>query len=415
MTYIKKSGGEDKSERLLVLAVDIDNDLYRKTGIRGPVLGRVQNLSAATQLSLADPEESDANTMFSAVKLYDELKSKGYSVNIATITGAESEGYEADREIARQLEMVLTQYKADSCVFVTDGASDERVLPLVESRIKINSVKVVTIKQAKGLENTYFTVLEKLKEPHYARIIFGIPALLLLLFAISYALGLGWILPVALIGIYLAIKGFGFEDEFLESFRGFGASTGRTSFVFYLGSLAFLLAGIFVGYGNYASYEASGLQNAWLYAIEGFLFLLPVVLLLYLIGRIMDARRSRYVFRNFKYGMYIGSSILFWIVSYSLVAWIIGQIYFSQFLIYIIIAIAIEIAISNFTSWLRKRAVISRNIKGKEVVNELGALIGKVLKIDARKGMMQVSTSFGNNIVYSIDRIVDVSDKIVVR
>jgi len=132
----EKTGIKNKDERLLVLAVDIDNDLYRKTGISGPVLGRVQNLNAATQLSLADPEETDANTMFKAVKIYDELKKEGYLVNVATITGSETEGYAADREVARQLELVLDQYKADACVFVTDGASDNRVLPIIESRIK---------------------------------------------------------------------------------------------------------------------------------------------------------------------------------------------------------------------------------------------------------------------------------------
>ena len=63
----------EKSERLLILVVDVDNDLYRKTRIGGPLIGRVQNLNGATQLSLADPEDTDANTMFQAVKIYDEL------------------------------------------------------------------------------------------------------------------------------------------------------------------------------------------------------------------------------------------------------------------------------------------------------------------------------------------------------
>ena len=69
--------GIDKAERLLILAVDIDNDLYRKTKIGGPLIGRVQNLNGATQLALADPEDTDANTMFQAVKIYDELKEAG--------------------------------------------------------------------------------------------------------------------------------------------------------------------------------------------------------------------------------------------------------------------------------------------------------------------------------------------------
>ena len=279
----RSRAGIDKTERLLVLAVDVDNDLYRKTRIGGPLIGRVQNLNGATQLALADPEDTDANTMFQAVKIYDELKEEGYSINIATITGAESEGYNADREITTQLERVLDQTKADSCVFVTDGASDERVLPLVESRIKIGSVKSVTVKQSKALESTYVAVLEKLKEPHYARIVFGIPAILFLLFAVGYAVGVGWQLPVAIIGLYLFIKGFGLEETLLGSFRGFGFSVERMSFVFYLSALVFFVASIFIGMSNYLSQikASSDASLAFAYAVEGFLLLLPIMLILY--------------------------------------------------------------------------------------------------------------------------------------
>ena len=231
---ITKSGSKDKEERLLVLAIDVDNDLYRKTKISGPLTGRSQILNAAKELALADPQDPDSNTMFYAVKFHDKLKDEGYLVNVATITGSELEGYHADREIARQLELVLESNKSDACVLITDGASDQRVFPIVESRLKINSVQVVTLKQAENLENTYFTVLEKLKEPHYARIVFGLPAVLLLLFAISYAVGTGWQLPVGLIGLYLLIKGFGLEEAFINSFKGFGFSADRMSFAFYL-------------------------------------------------------------------------------------------------------------------------------------------------------------------------------------
>src|SRR5208283_1529168 len=201
------------AERLIVLAVDIDNDLYRKAKIAGPVLGKEANLKAAAKLALADPQDSDANTMFEAVKKYDELRKKGYSVSIATITGAEKEGYVADSAVARQLDIVLDRSKADACVLVTDGASDMRVLPMLKTRIDVNSVDIVRIKQSEALESAYFTLFEKLKEPHYARIVFGIPAILLLLFAVSYYLNFGWQLPVAVIGIYLIVKGFGVEDS----------------------------------------------------------------------------------------------------------------------------------------------------------------------------------------------------------
>ncbi|MGB9732770.1 MAG: DUF373 family protein [Candidatus Micrarchaeia archaeon] len=412
-----KISGKEKEERLLILAVDIDNDLYRKTGISGPVVGRVQNLNAATQLSLADPEETDANTMFQAVKLYDELKKEGYLVNVATITGSETEGYTADREVARQLELVLNQYKADACIFVTDGASDNRVLPIIESRVKINSVKLVTMKQAEKLENTYFVILEKLKEPHYARIVFGIPALLLLLFAISYAIGTGWELPVALIGLYLIIKGFGLEDALINSFKGFGFSIDRMSFVFYLSSIVFFIASLFIAGGNYFA-ELSITNDpllVWAYTIEGFLLMLPFSFVLYLIGRIIDVKGRKYLFKGLNYGMYIGSVIIFWVLTYSFVAWIIGQIYFGQFLLYTLLAIVVGVSVSLLTSYFRKVALRKRNVKGKLVVNELGALIGKAADLDIKRGVIRINTSFGTQIAYNVDRIIEVSDKVIIR
>ena len=408
--------GADRSERLLILVVDIDNDLYRKTKIGGPLLGRVQNLSGATQLALADPEDTDANTMFQAVKIYDELKEQGYSVSIATVTGAESEGYVADRELATQLDRVIAETKSDSCVFVTDGASDERALPLIESRIKVNSVKSITVKQSKALENTYITILEKLKEPHYARIVFGIPAILALLFAISYAAGLGWQAPVAIIGLYLFVKGFGFEEILLSSFRGFGFSIERMSFVFYLCAVIFVIASIFIGASNYVSQlKVGGNSLAIAYAFEGFMLLLPLILIVYLVGRMLDTKSSRYMFRNFKYGIYIASSLIVWALAYSFTAWFIGQIYFSQFLLFTAVAIALGIAISVATSALRVRALKTKRLKNKPVVNELGTLIGKVGGVDLNKGGLIINTSFGNPIRYSIDRIVEITDKIVIK
>lgn len=412
-----KSRGVEKAERLLVLAVDVDNDLYRKTRIGGPLIGRVQNLNAATQLALADPEDTDANTMFEAVKTYDGLKEEGYSVNIATITGAESEGYNADREIVVQMEQVLDQTKADSCIFVTDGASDERVLPLIESRIKIGSVKNVTVKQSRALESTYIAVLEKLKEPHYAKIVFGIPAILFLLFAISYAAGLGWQVPIGLIGLYLLIKGFGLEDMLLGSFRGFGFSIDRMSFVFYLSSLIFFVASIFIGASNYLMQlnTTNNQSLATAYAVEGFLLLLPFMLILYIIGRMLDTRSNRYIFRSFRYGVYIGSSIIIWVLAYSFIAWLLGQIYFSQFILYTLAAIAIGISISTLANLLRTRVLKTKRLKNKLVVNELGTLIGKVAGIDTKKGGLIINTSFGNPVRYSVDRVVEISEKIVVK
>ena len=409
---------KEQNERILVLAIDVDNDLYRKTKISGPLIGRVQNLNGATQLALADPEETDANAMFEAVKIYDELKEKGYIVNVATVTGTETEGYDSDREVARQIDLILERNHSDVCILVTDGASDNRVIPIIQSRIKINSVKYVRMKQSEAFENAYFTVLEKLKEPHYARIVFGIPAVLILGLAISYMAGIGWEPAAVVIGLYLVLVGFGVIESIENSFRGFGFSIEHMSFAFYLGSFIFLVASFAIGAGNYASQILSLGNNqvlALAYGVEGFMLLLPITLVLYLIGRIIDARNTKYIFREFKYGGYIGSSLILWVLIYSFVAWIIGQIYFSAFVNYTAIAIIIGVAISFSSGFLRKRVLRTKKLRGRLVVNELGASIGKVERIDINQGRFIINTNFGNPITYNIDRIVEVSDKVVIK
>ena len=64
---------KEKVERILVLCVDRDDDLGVKGGIKTPVLGRKENIKAATALILRDPEEPDANAMFEAIRIYDRL------------------------------------------------------------------------------------------------------------------------------------------------------------------------------------------------------------------------------------------------------------------------------------------------------------------------------------------------------
>ncbi len=405
------------AERLLVLAVDIDNDLYRKARIAGPVLGKDAILKAAAKLALADPQDTDANTMFEAVRKADELKKKGHSVSVATVTGAEKEGYIADSAVARQLDIVIDRFKPDACVLVTDGMSDMRVLPMLKTRINVNSVDLVRMKQAEDIEGAYFTVFEKLKEPHYARIVFGIPAVLILLFAISYYFNYGWQLPAALIGAYLLVKGFGIEDSLVSSFKGLGFSIERLSFVFYASSIIFFVLSLIIGYGSYIGTHASTTNPITLgaSAVEGFLILFPMSLVLYLVGRVLDFENKRMRYRAITQGTYTGYGIIIIAIVYFTSAWLVGQIYFWQFLLFSSFAIVFGYCVSRLSSALRGRAIRKSRMKDKQVINDIGAYIGKVSAVDSKRGIMMIKTDYGNTIRYDVDRITSVSDRIIVK
>jgi len=144
-------------KRILILCVDRDGDLGTKAGIKTPALGRASNLDAAVALALSDPEEPDANAMFEAVSLYDRLineKQPGEVFEVATICGSELGGVGADRKLVAELNQVLELFNANEVILVSDGYSDEAVLPLVESRVPVSSVRRIVIKHSESIEET---------------------------------------------------------------------------------------------------------------------------------------------------------------------------------------------------------------------------------------------------------------------
>ncbi len=111
--------------KTLILCVDRDDDIGSKTGLETPIIGRKANLEAAIALGLEDPEDSDTNSIFSAISTYDELKKDGEDVEVATVCGSQSIGYKSDLKLSKELDGVLEIVEADSVIMISDGAEDE--------------------------------------------------------------------------------------------------------------------------------------------------------------------------------------------------------------------------------------------------------------------------------------------------
>jgi putative membrane protein len=215
----------EKKEKVLVLCVDRDNDIGVKTGVTTPLIGRTENLDGATQLALTDPEESDANAIFGAVQFYDELTS---DVNlaeyeVATIVGSNQGGITADRTIRDQLLAVLDAFPANNVVLVTDGFSDEAVIPIIQSQISILSIKRIVVRHSESIEESWMLLSRYLRkaveDPYYSRWIFGAPGVLLLI------MGLLWhfvevvnpsVVLLVVVGALLLIKGFSIDKVVVE-------------------------------------------------------------------------------------------------------------------------------------------------------------------------------------------------------
>jgi putative membrane protein len=218
----KKETEQQIKNRILILCVDRDGDLEVKAGIKTPLLGRTANLDAAVSLALRDPEEADANAMFEAVRLYDRLESEKQpeeNFEVATISGSELGGVGADRKLVAELSKLLSSFSANEVILVSDGYSDEAILPLVESRVPVSSVRRIVVKHSESIEETaaLFSRYMRLiwENPRYARIALGIPGLLFFLYGIFYiipgAVNYYLISIVLILGGVLLFKGFGVD------------------------------------------------------------------------------------------------------------------------------------------------------------------------------------------------------------
>jgi putative membrane protein len=306
----------------LVLCIDRDNDLGSKAHLQCPIVGREDNVNAALQLGLIDPEDSDVNAIFEGIRVYDDLKSEGVDAEIASIAGSEDVGLKSDQILAKQLDFVLKKVNATSVVIVSDGAEDEFILPIVESRIQIDGVKRVVIRQSESLESTYYTIKKLFEDPKIANYFFIPVGLTLILFAIfSFARQPEGALIVisAFIGIYLLFRGFGLDEPLEGIVRSVKSSFygGNISFVTYMVALALGIIGMaqgiittlsldFSSYGGVLTAAVFINTAVWWFVAAG---------VIAIIGRIIDAylNDTKHAWRRVE--------ILFFIFSTGLILW----------------------------------------------------------------------------------------------
>jgi len=181
------------ANKLLVICIDRDDDLGRKTGIPTPVVGRNACIEAAQRLALEDPEDADSNSIFFAVKTYEDLVSKGYEAQVITVTGVENRGVQADEKVASEIKLVLKKFSANGAVIVSDGEDDEMVIPVIQNVIPVISVQRVVMQVSRTIEHSYAVFGKFLKlvmyNPKYSKFFLGVPGILLLIGGIGAVTG----------------------------------------------------------------------------------------------------------------------------------------------------------------------------------------------------------------------------------
>jgi len=287
---------------LLIICVDMDDDVGRKAGIETPVVGRESVEDVARRFGVADPEDSDLNALFAGMRLYDENKEDGEDCEIAVVTGSRETHRNRNQAVAAQVDAVLENVDADSTIVVTDGAEDESVMPIIESRLRIDGVERTIVKQAQNLENAYHVVKRLLSDPDTRGTILvpiGI-ALLIIPFDILMSFfdlpNAGRGIALALLGGYFVMKGLGMDEDIermVEMTRD-GIYSGKVSLITYLVAAGLTVIGAAAGLHEVQTFTESdetvisGAVPVAMTFIQGSIAWLTMAGVVSSVGRIVD-------------------------------------------------------------------------------------------------------------------------------
>ena len=366
-------------EHILILTVDRDNDIGRKIGVSGPIVGYENNLKMATDLLLKDPEESDANAVFAILKKYSELK-KDYVVEVATITGHSKENlFFADKNIALQLKQVLEDFPASAFVLITDGAEDDQVVPIVQNFGPIISKEVVIVRQSQAIESMYYTIKKAIKDPAFSRIIFGVPAIILLLFFFfkSYAFQI-----IALVlGVFFLIKGFHLESKISNVFNAIFSkfSITKISFPFYVASVFFLIYAGITGVNLFLANDSFILWQRIIYVLRAILLYLVFCIVSYIVGNIVDLFYTRALYKLGHAIFAIISTFVFLGLLDLSLQFILGETSMRMLITVILISSLFLFILYKITSVFDITKDITELLVGLPVISKYGVWLGEVI------------------------------------
>lgn len=293
--------------KVLILSVDRDDDFGKKAGLNSPFVGREENANAVMALGLKDAEDSDLNTVMAALGMYDEMLKKGEDVEIATICGDVKVGYESDLVLTTQLENVLEMVKPDRVILVSDGAEDEFIYPMIFSRVKVDSVRRVWVKQAPTVEGTYYIITKMLADDKMRKRIFTplglvlsvlglfniLPQLIKLLAneaSIETVASMGWGMIALVLGLYMLFFAYRVAEHLDQSIKNTGTAirNGSQMIPFVIVSMLLFLAGFIFALDAAASSSEAGVMVQSFNVLSILLWMWAFSLFSYQMGKLVN-------------------------------------------------------------------------------------------------------------------------------
>ncbi|MFD1512038.1 DUF373 family protein [Halomarina rubra] len=234
----------------LVLCLDRDG---RVAADRDPPLvgdDHVERL--VTEVGVADPEDARVNSLLEALRVARDVRAEGEEAVVAVVS-SRGDTVDGDRTIARQVEALVADHRPDAAVIVVDSAEDEQIVPIVESRVRVDAVDRVVVRQARDIESTYYLLKQFLGDEELrAAVLIPLGAALVafpVLLAVADSVAVALSVVAGVVGTFFLYKGLGVDDllKSLPQAVSDAFYAGQVSFVTYVVAAGLALVGAFVG------------------------------------------------------------------------------------------------------------------------------------------------------------------------
>ncbi|WNY24980.1 DUF373 family protein [Methanolapillus millepedarum] len=363
----------------LVICIDRDNDLGEKAKVITPVVGRGANITAAVSLATADPEDSDTNTIFGGIHILDELRSLGVDAEIVSFAGDKNVGTISDKKIADQLDEFLKRQEVKSAIFVSDGAEDESLLPIVQSRIKVDSVRRIIVMQSENLESTYYMIKNFLRDPKFLQTFFVPLGLALIIYALAMAAGypsLAIIGTLFIVGLYMILRAYGMDDHVSVFFNDLKEAfhERHLSFITMIAAILTFVVGTVIG--SLSVWDAGNLESINYYGFIPMLslFIKRAVLwyaasvFLWILGKIFDRIGAKKDYSDLVTEMLftLSGTLLFWSASSYVLSVSIPELNYNFPIEYFVYSVVLAIIIAMAGIYFSFDSKISKGKKEKE-------------------------------------------------
>ena len=236
----------------LVLCVDRSNEIGRKAGIDTPVVGWEAVRSLVTDVGIADPEDAGVNSLLETLRVARGLQDEGEEAVVALVSGTDGSAAGSDRGVAAGLDELLETHDPSSAIIVVDSAADERAVPIVESRLPVDSVDRVVVRQARDIESTYYLLKQFMGDEELRETVLvplGIALVVLPVLLVQFSTGVALAVLTALLGAALLYYGVG-ADAWVASMPERAREalySGQVSVVTYVVGAGLALVGVFLG------------------------------------------------------------------------------------------------------------------------------------------------------------------------